>query len=211
MPSAADDCWRLSADCSHWAAESQDSAARLAFRQMATAWAALAFSQDFALPSDEQLGTSSERPEAAPVVNIASSDVENEQISAIRDAEVDVESHEQATGAGTNNSGQRENSGAEHRPSTAEHISGTSLIGQATDRGPTEILDAQSHVNELSMPNVDWLALWDEFAQATDNEQLEVAERIVYRDGRWNFTELSGSKLIAAARQIIRERVEGKA
>jgi hypothetical protein len=36
---------------------------------------------------------------------------------------------------------------------------------------------------------VDWLALWAEFAQATDNEQLEVAERIVYLDGRWDFTE----------------------
>jgi hypothetical protein len=46
------------------------------------------------------------------------------------------------------------------------------------------------------------------FAQATDNKQLEVAERIVYFDGRWDFTELSGSKLIATARQIIRERVE---
>jgi hypothetical protein len=60
------------------------------------------------------------------------------------------------------------------------------------------------------MPKVGWLALWNEFAQATDNEQLEVAERIVYLDGRWNFSELSSSKLIAAARQIIRERVEGR-
>jgi hypothetical protein len=60
------------------------------------------------------------------------------------------------------------------------------------------------------MPKVDWLALWNEFAQATNNEQLEVAERIVYLDGRWNFSELSSSKLIAAARQIIRERVEGR-
>ena len=58
------------------------------------------------------------------------------------------------------------------------------------------------------MTGVDWLALWAEFAQATDNEQLEVAERIVYFDGRWDFTELSSSKLIATARQIIRERVE---
>ena len=49
------------------------------------------------------------------------------------------------------------------------------------------------------MSDVDWLALWVEFAQATDNEQLEVAERIVYLDGRWDFTELSGSKLIATA------------
>jgi len=49
------------------------------------------------------------------------------------------------------------------------------------------------------MSDVDWLALWAEFAQAIDNEQLEVAERIIYLDGRWNFTELSSSKLIAAA------------
>ena len=41
-----------------------------------------------------------------------------------------------------------------------------------------------------------------EFAQAVDNEQLEVAERIIYLDGRWNFTELSSSKLIAAARRV---------
>jgi len=51
------------------------------------------------------------------------------------------------------------------------------------------------------------LQLWDEFAQAIDNKQLEVAERIVYLDGRLDFTELSSSQLIAAARQIIRERV----
>jgi hypothetical protein len=60
----------------------------------------------------------------------------------------------------------------------------------------------------VNMSDVDWLALWVEFAQATDNKQIEVAERIVYFDGRWDFTELSGSKLIATARQIIRERVE---
>jgi hypothetical protein len=60
------------------------------------------------------------------------------------------------------------------------------------------------------MSDVDWLKLWAEFGQATDNEQIEVAERIVYLDGRWDFTELSSSKLIAAARQIIRERVGGK-
>jgi hypothetical protein len=58
------------------------------------------------------------------------------------------------------------------------------------------------------MSDVDWLALWAEFAQATDNKQIEVAERIVYFDGRLNFTELSRLRLLAAARQIIRERVE---
>jgi hypothetical protein len=57
------------------------------------------------------------------------------------------------------------------------------------------------------MSDVDWLALWVEFAQAIDNEQLEIAERIIYLDGRLDFTELSSSKLIAAARQIVRERV----
>jgi hypothetical protein len=50
--------------------------------------------------------------------------------------------------------------------------------------------------------------LWAEFAQATDNEQLEVAERIVHFDGRFDFSQLSRSTLLAAARQIIRERVE---
>ena len=60
----------------------------------------------------------------------------------------------------------------------------------------------------VNMSDVDWLALWAEFAQATDNKQIEVAERIVYFDGRLNFTELSRSRLLAAARQIIRERVE---
>ena len=67
-----------------------------------------------------------------------------------------------------------------------------------------------SYLHELPMSDVDWLALWAEFVQATDNKQLEVAERIVYLDGRWDFNELSSSKLIAAARQIIRERVEGR-
>ena len=110
MPSVADDCWRLSADCSHWAEESRDNAARLAFRQMATAWAGLAFSQDFVLPPDEQVRpTSPEGPEVASVENRASSDVENEQIAPISNAEVDMERPDQTTRAGTNvSSGQRE-------------------------------------------------------------------------------------------------------
>jgi hypothetical protein len=60
----------------------------------------------------------------------------------------------------------------------------------------------------LNMSDVDWLALWVEFAQATDNKQIEVAERIVYFDGRLDFTELSRSTLLSTARQIIRQRVE---
>jgi len=59
----------------------------------------------------------------------------------------------------------------------------------------------------VNMSDVDWLALWVEFAQATDNKQIEVAERIVYFDGRWDFNGLGTSRLLAAARQIIRERV----
>ena len=47
MTSSAEDCWRLSEDCSRWAVESRDSTARSAFRQMATAWAQLASSQEF--------------------------------------------------------------------------------------------------------------------------------------------------------------------
>ena len=47
-----------------------------------------------------------------------------------------------------------------------------------------------------------------EFAQATDNQQLEVAERIVYHDGRWAFNEVSSTM---ASRQIIRRRMQGKA
>jgi hypothetical protein len=56
----------------------------------------------------------------------------------------------------------------------------------------------------VTMSDVDWLALWVEFAQATDNKQIEVAERIVYFDGRLDFTEVSRSTLLSAARQIIK-------
>jgi hypothetical protein len=169
MPSVADDCWRLSADCSHWAEESRDNSARLAFRQMALAWAGLAFSQDFILPTDQKLDptsseteqvapaentassqvdawgleqttrasindspeqrerlslpspipllpaneqvdpTSSENSLATPVENTASSRTENEIIVPVSNAAVDAGSHEQRTGASTNNSpGQRE-------------------------------------------------------------------------------------------------------
>ena len=102
MPSAADDCWRLSADCSHWAEESRDNAARLAFRQMATAWAGLAFSQDFILPTDEQVdATGCESSQATPAENTASSHTENEKIVPVRNAEVDAERHEQTTRAST--------------------------------------------------------------------------------------------------------------
>lgn len=50
MPSAADECWKLSGNCGRWAAESHDDATRLAFRQMSKVWAQLAFSLNFAPP-----------------------------------------------------------------------------------------------------------------------------------------------------------------
>lgn len=58
---------------------------------------------------------------------------------------------------------------------------------------------ARSGLSGVNMSDVDWLALWAEFAQATDNKQIEVAERIVHFDGRLNFTELSSSRLLTAA------------
>jgi hypothetical protein len=54
---------------------------------MATAWAGLAFSQDFILPTDEQVGpTSSESSQAARVENTASSHTENEKIVPVTNA-----------------------------------------------------------------------------------------------------------------------------
>ena len=98
MPSTADNCWRLSADCSHWAEESRDNAARLAFRQMATAWAGLAFSQDFVSATHEPVDlTSSESSQAAQAENIASS----------KDTEVNAERPEQTTRASTSEQRER--------------------------------------------------------------------------------------------------------
>jgi CRISPR/Cas system-associated endoribonuclease Cas2 len=55
------------------------------------------------------------------------------------------------------------------------------------------------------------ISLWAALAEAAnDKQRVTVAERIVELDGRWNYAELTSSKLIAAARQIIRERVERK-
>ena len=46
METSAEACWRLSKACGQ-AVESRDSAARIAFRQMATEWARLAFNEEF--------------------------------------------------------------------------------------------------------------------------------------------------------------------
>jgi hypothetical protein len=73
MTSSAEDCWRLSRDCGRWAAETRDGAARLAFRQMATAWGRLAFSEEFTSPGDEQIdpgNATSEDQSSSPVKSI---------------------------------------------------------------------------------------------------------------------------------------------
>ena len=74
METSAEACWRLSKACGQWAVESRDSAARVAFRQMATAWARLAFNEEFISPVDEQIDPpSSKGSEATPVQVLASS------------------------------------------------------------------------------------------------------------------------------------------
>ena len=50
MASSTDDCWKLAGECGRWAEEAQESATRLAFRQMAKVWAQLAFGQHFQVP-----------------------------------------------------------------------------------------------------------------------------------------------------------------
>ena len=75
METSAEACWRLSKACGQWAVESRDSAAREAFRQMATAWGRLAFNEEFASPLDERIDPppSSESSEPTPAEILASS------------------------------------------------------------------------------------------------------------------------------------------
>ena len=76
MTSSADDCWRLSKDCGRWAAECRDSATRIAFRQMATAWSRFAFSEEFASPSDQRIDQAAlESSDPTPAANAAPSPV----------------------------------------------------------------------------------------------------------------------------------------
>jgi hypothetical protein len=100
----------LSADCSRWAKESRDNAARLAFRQMATAWAGLAFSQDFASATHEPVDlTGFECSQPGPTENTASSHTENEKIVPVGSPEIDAGRPEQTARASTTNlSEQRE-------------------------------------------------------------------------------------------------------
>jgi hypothetical protein len=185
MPSAADDCWRISADCSHWAEESRDNAARLAFRQMATAWAGLAFSQDFILPTDEQVGpTSSESSQAARVENTASSHTENEKIVPVTNAGVDARSHEQTTRANTNNSsGQRERlslpSPTPFMLSTDEQVDPTS--SESSQATPAENTVSSHAENEKIVPvsnaEVD-AGRHEQTTRASTNNSSEQRERL---------------------------------
>ena len=74
METSAEACRRLSKACGQWAVESRDSAARIAFRQMATEWARLAFNEEFRSPVGEEIDPpTSENSEATPVEILASS------------------------------------------------------------------------------------------------------------------------------------------
>lgn len=75
METSAEACWRFSKACGQWAVESRDNAARIAFRQMATAWARLAFNEEFTSPVEiERIDSpASENSEATPVEILASS------------------------------------------------------------------------------------------------------------------------------------------
>ena len=70
MTSLAEECWRLSKDCGQWAVESRDGAARLAFRQMATAWARLAFDEEFTSPAGLEKWATATNPPAEDARNL---------------------------------------------------------------------------------------------------------------------------------------------
>ena len=74
METSAETCWRLSKACGQWAVESRDSAARIAFRHMATAWARLAFNEEFTAPLDERIDPpTAQKSQGTPVEILASS------------------------------------------------------------------------------------------------------------------------------------------
>jgi hypothetical protein len=56
MATSDDDCWRLAGECGRWADEAEDKPTRDAFRQMAKAWAQLAFGRHFKMPSEKVTG-----------------------------------------------------------------------------------------------------------------------------------------------------------
>ena len=97
MKTVADDCWQMAVQCEHWAEESQDDATRLAFRQMAKAWAKLAFSEEFG-PTEGSVDSEdlddaalSEHPPPSPSFEMPLAEHEEEGLDSDGDAEVDPE------------------------------------------------------------------------------------------------------------------------
>jgi hypothetical protein len=160
MPSPADDCWRLSADCSHWAAESRDTAARRAFRQMATAWAGLAFSQDFVSATLEPVDLlSSDSSQAAPVESISSPNSENEKTISVSNP--GANEAEQTTRASTSDLTSSESSQAAPAENVASSSNGETCLS-ATPAVKTEKLERTTRPvtnkpsgqrNRLSLPS----------------------------------------------------------
>jgi hypothetical protein len=96
MKTVADDCWQIAAQCEHWAEESQDDATRLAFRQMAKAWAKLAFGEEFGAPEGSTVSedlndaTLSDAP-PPPSFEVPLAEHEEKDLESDVDAEVDEE------------------------------------------------------------------------------------------------------------------------
>jgi hypothetical protein len=89
METSAEACWRLSKACGRWAVESRDSAARIAFREMATAWARLAFNEEFTAPLDERIDPPTAQKSEATAVEILASALTS--VSSEEDALQEVE------------------------------------------------------------------------------------------------------------------------
>jgi hypothetical protein len=98
MKTVADECWRIAAECEHWAEESQDDATRIAFRQMAKAWAKLAFGEEFG-PTEgsmdsEDLDEATPSPKhtpPSPSLETPLAEHEEEDLESDVDAEGDAE------------------------------------------------------------------------------------------------------------------------
>ena len=96
MKTVADECWRIAAECEHWAEESPDDATRLAFHQIAKALAGLAFSEEFGsterpTDSEDLEATLPEHTPPSPSFETPLAEHEDEDLERDVDAEVDAE------------------------------------------------------------------------------------------------------------------------